>query len=73
MTRPEKIMHLKRQIHVWNLQHKLVRNKVYYDQLGEMQYALQKLERAERDARADPLTEHCAENPSDLECREYDV
>lgn len=73
MTSSERIMHVKRQIHVWKLQHKYIHNKVYHDQLDELYTVLDKLEKADRAQTIDPLEKHCESHPGDGGCREYDV
>jgi predicted nuclease with TOPRIM domain len=66
----EKILIVRKEIHVLKLQYKHVHNKVYHDQMEELHSTLHKLKQK---LNKDVLDEWCEKHPDDLECRCYDV
>lgn len=69
----QKVRIIKHQIRVTHNKYnaKLMSTLVYHDQLEELYATLDKLQKKIKDK--DVLEAWCDENPSDFECRSYDV
>lgn len=65
------ISQVRREIKALHVQKKTLPVEVYYDQLEELSAALTKLKH--KQVKKDVLEVWCLKNPSDLECRSYDI
>jgi len=71
----DKILRIKREIIVNEIKYsrKIISQKVFYDQQEELFSVLHKMKQKEAEIKSDTLEHWCKENPSDFECKIYDL
>lgn len=72
----QRITKVRQEIKVQTVKYHVMRHmpeKVYYDQMEELNATLSRLRKQLEQYESDPLEQWCKENPSDFECRTYDM